>query len=141
MSTDRPSPSHSALPDSGPGSPATWARRFAALAIDWVLANIAAFILVGGEAWEIGSGLTWLPLACWFGMVWLSTAFTGASMAQWMLRVRIVRLTGGRVGILNAALRTGLILLVIPPIVADKDRRGLHDLATNTAAVNGPRRA
>ncbi|NEE01753.1 RDD family protein [Phytoactinopolyspora halotolerans] len=140
MSTDQPSPSRSGLPATGPGSPATWGRRFAALMIDWVLANIAALILVGGEAWEVGSSMTWVPLVCWFGMVWLSTAFTGASMGQWMLGVRIVRVAGGRVGVLNAALRTALILLVIPPIVADKDRRGLHDLAANTAAVNGPHR-
>jgi uncharacterized RDD family membrane protein YckC len=102
------------------------------------LANAAAFIMVGGQVWEVGAGLTWLPLACWFGLVWLATAFTGASLGQWMLGLRIVRLGGGRVGIGAAAIRTALILLIIPPLIFDKERRGLHDLAANTAAVNGP---
>ncbi len=106
--------------------------------IDWALANLAAVIMVGGQVWEFEAGLTWVPLVCWFGMVWLATAFTGASLGQWMLRIRIIRLTGGQVGVVWAAVRTVLILLVIPPLVFDKDRRGLHDVASNTAAVNGP---
>ncbi|WP_162449901.1 RDD family protein [Phytoactinopolyspora mesophila] len=138
MSTDDPSVSRSGLPATGPGSPATWGRRVAALIVDWILANVAAFIIVGGQVWDVEAGLTWLPLLCWFGLVWLATALTGASIGQWMLRLRIVRLSGGRVGIGAAALRTALILLIIPPLIFDKDRRGLHDLAANTAAVNGP---
>ncbi|WP_158543001.1 RDD family protein [Phytoactinopolyspora halophila] len=138
MSTNEPSTTRSGLPASGPGSPASWSRRIAALLADWVLANIAAVILAGPQVWDVESGLTWLPLACFFGLVWLATAATGASLGQWMVRVRIIRLSGDRVGLVNAAVRTILIVLVIPPLVFDSDRRGLHDLATNTAAVNGP---
>lgn len=141
VNINEPTSSHSGLPATGPGSPASWSRRFAALIIDWIMANVAAFIIVGGQAWEVGSGATWLPLVCWFGLVWLSTAFTGASLGQWMMRIRIIRMSGGRVGVFPAAARTALILLVIPPLVFDKDQRGLHDLAANTAAVNAPRNA
>lgn len=138
VSTNDPAVSRSGLPVSGPGSPATWSRRFAALFVDWVLANIAAAVLAGGQVWDIDAGLTWVPLVTWFGLVWLGTAFTGASLGQWLLRIRIVRLDGQRVGFITAAVRSALILLVIPPLVFDRERRGLHDLATNTAAVNGP---
>lgn len=139
VNSNEPTPSRSGLPTAGPGSPASWPRRIAALIVDWIVANVAAFIIAGGQVWEAGSALTWLPLACWFGLVWLSTTFTGASLGQWMLRIRILRMRGGRVGALPAAIRTALILLVVPPLVTDSDRRGLHDLAAGTAAVNGPR--
>jgi uncharacterized RDD family membrane protein YckC len=138
VSTDEPSVSRSGLPASGPGSPASWSRRFVALLVDWALANAAAFIIAGGQVWEVQGGMAWLPLACWFGLVWLGTVFTGASFGQWLLRIRIVSLRGGRVGVMQAAVRTALILLILPPLIFDREGRGLHDLATNTAAVNGP---
>lgn len=133
--------SSSGLPVTGPGSPASWARRIVALVIDWVLANIAAFAVFGGDVWRPGSGSTWWPLASFFVLVWLSTASTGASPGQWALGLRIVRLDRRRVGVLQAAVRTLLILLVVPPLIFTKEGRGLHDLAVNTAAVNGPGRA
>lgn len=141
VSTNEPSAPDSVLPSSGPGSPASWPRRFVALALDWVAANVAAFVIFGAQVWRPEDGWSWMPLVSWFVLVWLSTAFTGASLGQWMLRIRIFRLSGQRVGLVPAAIRTALILLVIPPLVADADKRGLHDLATNTAAVNGPQRS
>lgn len=88
--------------------------------------------------WDVDAGLTWLPLLCWFGLVWLGTAATGASIGQWMVGVRIIRLSGQRVDLVRAGIRTALILLILPPLVFDRDGRGLHDLATATAAVRGP---
>ena len=132
--------SSSGLPVTGPGSPASWTRRIVALVIDWVLANIVAFAVFGDDVWRPGSGSTWWPLASFFVLVWLSTASTGASPGQWVLGLRIVRLDRRRVGVLQAAVRTLLILLVVPPLIFTKEGRGLHDLAVNTAAVNGPGR-
>lgn len=140
MSVNDAGLSSSGLPVTGPGSPASWPRRIAALVIDWVLANIAAFAVFGGDVWSPGSGSTWWPLASFFVLVWLSTASTGASPGQWALGLRIVRLDRRRVGVLQAAVRTLLILLVVPPLIFTKEGRGLHDLAVNTAAVNGPGR-
>ena len=111
-----------------------------ALVIDWILANVVAFAVFGDAVWRPGSGSTWWPLVSFFVLVWLSTASTGASPGQWVLGLRIVRLDRRRVGVLQAAVRTLLILLVVPPLIFTKEGRGLHDLAVNTAAVNGPGR-
>lgn len=140
MSTpSSPSASQPALPSSGPGSPAGWPRRIIALVIDWLLANAAGFALTGGDAvWTPASDRTWLPLVTFYVMVAAATAATGASFGQWLVDVRIIDMRGQRVGVVSAVIRTALILLVIPPLVFTSEGRGLHDLATSTAAVRGP---
>lgn len=136
-----PSGSDPRLPTSGPGSPAGWPRRIAALLVDWLLANAAGYALTGGVAvWSPDSGRTWVPLVTFFVLVAAATAATGASFGQWILGVRIIDVRGRRVGVVAAAIRTALILLVIPPLVFTREGRGLHDLATSTAAVRGPDR-
>lgn len=127
------------MPESGPGSPAGWGRRAAALMVDWVIANAVAVVLVGPSVWDREDGLVWLPLACWFVLVWLSTSMTGASLGQWALRLRVIRLDRRTVGLWAGLVRTALIALVIPPLIFTQDRRGLHDLAVGTACVNAPR--
>jgi uncharacterized RDD family membrane protein YckC len=47
----------------------------------------------------------------------------------------VVRLDGRPVTVLGALLRTALICLVIPPLVYNPDRRGLHDLVAGTLTV------
>lgn len=106
--------------------------------IDWVIANIVAVLFVGSDLYDAGSGSNWVPLLCWFVLVTIMTAFTGASTGQWLLRVRVVRLDRRPVGLPRAVVRTALIALVVPPLIFDGNRRGLHDMAVNTAAVNAP---
>jgi uncharacterized RDD family membrane protein YckC len=128
------------LPGEGPGSPAGWGRRFVALLLDWGMANAAAFIIVGGTSvWDRDRGMVWLPLVCWFVLVWLATSLTGASLGQWIMRLRVIRLDRRPVGLWIGLVRTALIALVIPPLIFTPDRRGLHDLVAGTACVNGPR--
>ncbi len=56
-----------------------------------------------------------------------------------MVRLAVVdsrrRPVPGPPGLLAGAVRTGLLCLVIPAVVWDKDGRGLHDLAARTAIV------
>lgn len=128
------------LPTQGPGSSAGWGRRFVALLLDWAIANAAAFMIVGGASvWDRERGLVWVPLACWFVLVWLATALTGASLGQWIMRLRVIRLDRRPIGLWIGLVRTALIALVIPPLVFTPERRGLHDLVAGTACVNGPR--
>ncbi|PSK99750.1 RDD family protein [Haloactinopolyspora alba] len=136
MSNDEHSATAPRLPTAGPGSPASWPRRFAALAVDWILANILAAVVVGGAAWDPQSTAVWAPLICWYLIVVASTATMAASMGQVLLRIRVVHLDGHRVSPITAAVRTALIALVIPPLVFTSQGRGLHDLASNTAVVN-----
>jgi uncharacterized RDD family membrane protein YckC len=119
---------------------AGWGRRIAALFLDWVIANVVAAVVAGGTLpWDANRGQAWLPLISWFVLVWLSTALTGASLGQHILRLRVIRLDRRPVGLPAGGLRTALIALVIPPLIIDRDGRGLHDLAVGTAVVHGPR--
>jgi uncharacterized RDD family membrane protein YckC len=47
----------------------------------------------------------------------------------------VIRLDGRPVGLWWSLVRTVLLLAVIPPLVYDRDQRGLHDKAANTAVV------
>lgn len=127
------------LPAHGPGSVASWGRRVAALFIDWFLASFIVLVLARGTSpWTPGSLAQLWPLAAWIVIVALSTGLTGASPAQHLLKLRVIRLDRRPVGPWNGLVRTTLIALVVPPLVADADRRGWHDLAVGTVVVNGP---
>lgn len=128
------------LPIGGPGSVASWGRRIAALFVDWFAASLVVLIVARGtDPWTPGSLAQLWPLAAWFVIVTLSTGLSGASPGQHLLNVRVIRLDRRPVGMWNAFVRTVLIALVVPPLVADVDRRGWHDLAVRTVVVNGPR--
>ena len=73
-----------------------------------------------------------------FGLeVFVLTWLAGASFGQRLVGIRVVSLDGGRVGVVRALARTVLICLAIPPLIWDRDGRGLHDRAVLTAVVNG----
>src|SRR5690606_39399776 len=112
----------------------------AVLMVDWLLANAVAFVLAGPSVWDRERGLVWIPLACWFVLVWLSTSTTGATFGQWALGLRVIRLDRRTVGLWVGLVPTALIALVIPPLVFTSERRRLHHLAPGTACVTGPGR-
>jgi uncharacterized RDD family membrane protein YckC len=127
------------LPERGPGSVAGWRIRIAALLIDWVLANLAAVALTQTRnVWSAQSWLGWTPFIVWFVEVWLSTGLSGASVGQHVLRLAVLRLDHQPVGLVRAFIRTALLALIIPPLVFDRDGRGLHDMAAGTIVVRGP---
>jgi uncharacterized RDD family membrane protein YckC len=51
------------------------------------------------------------------------------------LRIRVIKLDDSRIGPLWGLVRTVLLLTVIPPLMSDRDLRGLHDRAANTVVV------
>jgi hypothetical protein len=114
------------LAEDGPGSVSGVGRRFAALFIDWLLCELISVALLHS---------TYLTLVVFAVEAWLLTATTGSTVGQRLLRIRVIRLGGGPVGWLWAGLRTLLILAVVPPLVLDRDLRGLHDKATNTVVT------
>jgi uncharacterized RDD family membrane protein YckC len=64
------------------------------------------------------------------------TTLLGGSFGQLALRIVVVRLDGRPVNLLQALGRTALICLVVPPLIFNRDNRGLHDLAFGTIALN-----
>ena len=122
------------LPEDGPGSVAGWGRRIVALFVDWfaslLVANlITAYADVGTDTERL------LPLLVFFVEVSLFTGIAGASFGQLATRIVVGRLDGRPVNLLQAMIRTFLICLVVPPVVFNRDNRGLHDLAVGTITL------
>jgi len=63
------------------------------------------------------------------------TALLGGSFGQLALRLAVVRVDGGPVTLLHALVRTALICVVVPPLVFNRDNRGLHDLLVGTVTL------
>lgn len=106
-------------------------RRIFALVIDWVSAMLVAAFFAGYGT----DGYALLTLAIFALQTTTLQWLMGASFGQRLLRIAVVRVDGGRLGFLPLALRTALICLVIPPVVWDRDGRGLHDRAARTVCV------
>ncbi len=122
-------------PAQGPGALAGWGSRILALGIDWAASMAVAAAFVGTRVWSSQGWEAWLPLLVFWLEAGALTALLGGSFGQVVTRVAVVHVDGRPVSLLVALLRTLLICLVIPPVIYNRDRRGLHDLATTTMTV------
>jgi len=123
------------LPEQGPGAVAGWGQRILALCIDWAVSLLVVSAFVGNAVWTGRGAVAWAPLGVLFVQLTLLTGMLGASLGQRVVGVGVMRLDGRPAGLARAALRSLLICLAIPPLVFDRDRRGLHDLAVGTVVV------
>jgi uncharacterized RDD family membrane protein YckC len=114
------------LPETGSGSVATIGRRLLALLADWLLCMVIALAAFRSQFWT-------LPVFA--AETYLLTALTGVTVGKRLLGIRVIRLGGGPVGFGWALVRTVLLLTVVPALVTDRDLRGLHDRAADTAVV------
>jgi uncharacterized RDD family membrane protein YckC len=114
------------LPEDGPASVPGLGRRLAALFIDWVLCAIIATGLLHSQYWT---------LAIFGAEAYILLVLTGTTIGKRVLGMRVARLDGKRIGLGWGLVRTILLLAVVPPLVIDRDRRGLHDKAANTIVV------
>jgi len=122
------------LPVSGTGSTASWGRRVLALLVDW-FACLSVTALISRQVELSDAMSTVAPLAVLFVELTLLVGLIASSLGHRLLGIRVARLDGRAVGLPRAALRAALICLVLPAVVFDKDRRGLHDLAVGTVVV------
>ena len=123
------------LPESGRGSVASWGRRILALCVDWFASILVAGAIVGPGVMSSRGWEAWMPLLVFLVEGSVLTPLVGGSFGQLLLRVAVVRLDRRPVNLLVAVLRTLLICLVVPPVIYNRDRRGLHDLVAGTVTV------
>jgi uncharacterized RDD family membrane protein YckC len=123
------------LPPEGPGSVAGWGRRIAALFVDWFACLAIAGVVAAQLGWEGQAGRSLTPVGVLFAEMSLLVGLLGMSLGHRLLGLRVARLDGRRVGIPRAMLRALLLCLVLPAVVYDKDRRGIHDLAAGTIVL------
>jgi len=114
------------LPEHGPGSVASMPRRILALFIDWLLCMLIAYGLLRSQFWTI---------AVFAVEVYFLTATTGFTVGKRLAGIRTIRTDGSLVGFKWALVRTAILLTVIPPLLTDRDLRGLHDRASDTVVV------
>ena len=124
------------LPPEGPGAVATTGSRIAAFAIDVVCSALIG-ALVRGVVGGSDERLSLADETAFAVQVLLLTALTGQSLGKRVLGIRVVRLAAqdGPPGFLPAAIRTALVMLVVPAVIMDRDGRGLHDKAAGTLVV------
>lgn len=120
-------------PESGSDSIARFGRRILALIIDWASALLLATFF--RDTFGLKVELDIFTLLVFFLHTWLFIAFFGGSFGHRIMGIKIRTLSGKRISIFQAALRQLLVCLVIPPVIYDRDQRGLHDKATKLVAV------
>ena len=114
------------LPKRGPGSVTSMPRRLLALLIDWLLSMVIAYWLTHSQFWTI---------AVFAVEAYVLTALGGSTVGKRLCSIRTIRVDGGPVGLGWALVRTAILLTAIPPLLTDRDLRGMHDRAANTIVV------
>lgn len=118
------------LPESGSGSIAPWGPRIAALLLDALLAGAVAWAFTAPELPRHWS------LVSLFVIYSVSTALFGQTPGMALVRLRLAYTKpDARIPLWKAMLRTVMIIVVIPAVVTDRDRRGLHDRLCDTAVI------
>ena len=127
------------LPEDGPMSVASMGRRLGALLIDWVLCYVIASSIVGHNVFTVTDthyqDASTLALLLFIVEVYLLTSVSGLTVGKRLLGIRTIRTDGSAPGFKWAALRTALLVCVIPACLSDRDLRGLHDRAADTIVV------
>ncbi|AGF72943.1 RDD family protein [Corynebacterium halotolerans] len=125
------------LPQSGPGSLASVARRTGGVAIDWVIAWIIASFV--GTFTDVLGGVSTMTLMFWavLGIIcgWLFARTPGQAVLG--MGIARVDVGGAKVGLWRAVVRTLLTAFILPAALVDSDGRGMHDRATGTSVIQG----
>ena len=122
------------LPPQGISSAASWGARIGAIFIDWFVALGVALALVGSpKPGDQRFSLLVLLVFIFEYVVLLSTA--GRTIGMAILGLRVLPVGSNRLNVLRVLIRSVLLALVIPAVIYDRDRRGLHDKAARTVVV------
>nr|WP_231922493.1 RDD family protein [Micromonospora krabiensis] len=103
-------------------------RRFGALVIDWVLCLLVSNFFAD----PVRDG--WAPVLVLILVYGFFLGLFAQTPGMYLTRIRCLSWSdGGRIGVPRALLRGVLLALVVPALIMDQHRRGLHDRATNAA--------
>ena len=106
-----------------------------ALFVDWFASILVAAAIVGPEVMSSRGWESWVPMLVFLVQRSVLTPLLGGSFGQALTRLTVVRIDGRPLNLLMSIARALLICLVIPPLVYNRDRRGLHDLAARTVTL------
>jgi len=111
-------------------------KRILALIIDWASAILVVQVIPNAP--EYGTQRNSLLTRIFFALeVILFTWLMGASFGQRIVGLRVKDfIKDSNPSLLQSIFRTLLIVLIIPPLLADSDGRGLHDRLAKTKITN-----
>jgi uncharacterized RDD family membrane protein YckC len=112
-------------------SPPSLLRRFCALMIDWMLVSLISLGFIADPVTN--------PLPAMLIFIGSYAFFVGLftqTPGMWAARIRCVSVEGGgRIGLIRAAVRGLLRYLIIPVVIMDGQRRGLHDRLVRSVII------
>jgi uncharacterized RDD family membrane protein YckC len=131
------------LPSSGPASLGSTGARVGAYLVDSIASALVAALFVqalhhgrAGHhdlAHRLPGYWSLVPFAVDYV---LGLLVAGRTVGMYLFGLRVIRVDRNEaVDPWRALVRTVLLMLLIPPLVFDKDGRGLHDRFTDTAVV------
>jgi uncharacterized RDD family membrane protein YckC len=115
------------LPASGPRSIARFGRRLGAFAIDIAIGALISSAFFGYDRWA--------SLAIFAVLQVLFLMLLSGSIGHLLLGMRVVPLAGGWIGVWRPFVRTILLSLLVPALLWDRDKRGIHDRLAGTVLV------
>lgn len=130
------------LPEHGPGSLSTTGQRLGAFVVDALASALVAGLFVQMLRRSSGDAASRLP-GSWSLIPFtvdyvLGLLVAGRTLGMYLFSLRVIRIDrNAAIDPWRAALRTFLLLLLIPAVIWDRDGRGLHDRVTDTAVVRG----
>jgi uncharacterized RDD family membrane protein YckC len=125
------------LPAVGPGSVAPLGRRLVALIVDCVVAALVTALFVRPDLAHPSAVQTanYWSLLVWFLMTVVGTTLFAATPGMLLMGIRVARVSGTILPPWSAAARAILIALIIPAVIWDVDRRGVHDKVAGTIVL------
>ena len=110
-------------------------KRILALIIDWVAAILVVQVIPNGPDYGTQTN-SLLTLTVFATEVALFTWLMGSSFGQRIVGLRIKDFSSGsNPTFVQSVFRTLLIVLLIPPLLADAEGRGLHDRLAKTKII------
>jgi uncharacterized RDD family membrane protein YckC len=107
------------------------ARRFGALLVDWLLC-----LLISGFFVANLRTATWQPVVVLIAEYGLFLGLFAQTPGMRLTKIKCVDVEdGGVIGVVRGALRGALLSLVVPGLIMDKQRRGLHDRIARSVVV------
>jgi uncharacterized RDD family membrane protein YckC len=113
----------------------TLGRRFGAITLDWLASYLIAIVFFSGSGTflERTAHAGTPALIIFFTEYFLLVTLQGASAGHRILGMRIVNFEdGGRPTILQALIRSLLMVIVITAITYDENGRGIHERISRT---------
>lgn len=110
-------------------------RRFVALAIDWTVAVLSASAIAQTTVPPEGLRESFIVSGVFIVEVGLLTGLLGFSIGKRLVGLRVEGPDSRPIGVPKALLRTFLLALVIPALVMNDERRGLHDVAITSRVI------